>query len=58
MAGRDKKLYPRKLVNYRLMVSQLNQLDEVAHKLGKSKTTIVEEALAVYFNVLKRDGAI
>lgn len=58
MAGREAKRHARKLVNYRLMEVQVRRLAEVSRITGKSKTAIVEDALGIYFNILKRDGVI
>lgn len=48
----------RKLVAYRLLTAQLRLLENTAKTLGKSKTYVVEQALAMYFNRLHIDGVI
>ena len=58
MAGRNKKVYSRKSVTYRLMTSQLSILESVSKAIGKSKTDIVEEAIAMYINRLHLEGVI
>lgn len=58
MAGRETKRYARRAVSYRLMEVQVRRLDEVSKITGKNKTAIVEEALGIYFTILKRDGVI
>lgn len=58
MVGREAKRYARRAVSYRLMEVQVRRLEEVSRITGKSKTAIVEEALGIYFNILKRDGVI
>jgi len=58
MVGREPALNKRKTVSYRLMEAQLEKLETIAKVIGKSKTDVVEQALAYYFNVLHRDGVI
>lgn len=48
----------KKLVNFRLMRAQLHQLEQAQKALGKTKTAIVEQALSIYFNLLRRDGVL
>ena len=56
--GREKIISPRKLVNFRLPSAQVRLLDTTSKTLGKSKTTVVEEALSYYLNMLHLQGVI
>ena len=58
MAGRERKVYGRKLVAYRLMESQLQALDNASRAIKKSKTAIVEQAIGMYLNQLHISGVI
>ncbi len=56
--GRTRIVQVKKLVSFRLTVAQINLLTSSKKALGKSKTVIVEEALAYYLNKLHIEGVI
>lgn len=58
MSGREMKRYSRTAVTYRLGSAQLRRLDDAAKSIGKSKTQLVEEAIAMYLNQLHLSGVI
>lgn len=56
--SRERLIGNRKLVAYRLLAAQVRRLEQTAELLGKTRTQIIEEALAMYFNRLHIDGVI
>ena len=56
--GREKCVSDKRLVNFRLLDSQVRLLESSAKKLGKSKTAVVGEAISYYLNMLHLQGVI
>lgn len=56
--GRQSKIAERKRINVWLLRNQVRDMEKIKESTGKSLTSIIGEALAVWLSLMRREGLL